>query len=83
MYYFKILEVFIFGILMDKNEYNIFSRSFKPLKVTVIIALWLNVVFSIYEFRALVNVRAKIEANCPDLIPPEVRLTEIKPPVPK
>lgn len=78
MYYFKILEVFILGVLMDKDEYNIFSKSFKPVKVVMVTLLWLNVIFSIYMVRTLIHVRAKIEAECAHIIPDSVRITTPK-----
>lgn len=76
MYYFKILKVFIFGILLEKEEYNIFSKKFKPLKVLVIFFLWLNVIFSIYLFKTLVSVRALIDKECPQVL---VKTREPKP----
>lgn len=78
MYYFKILEIFILGVLMDKEEYNIFSKSFKPIKVVMVTFLWLNVLVTIFLVRTLFNVRAKIETDCPQIIPPSIRITEQK-----
>lgn len=46
--FFKLLEVFILRILFNKNEYNIKSKEFNPIKLFIILILLFNAIFSIY-----------------------------------
>lgn len=65
MFYVKILETFIFSVLLDKSEYNIFHKNFKPIKIMVILILFGNVGFSVYLMNTLFKVHQRIEAMCP------------------
>ena len=65
MFYFKILETFIFSVLLDKSEYNIFHKNFKPIKTLVILILFGNLFFSVYLMNTLFKVHQRIELICP------------------
>lgn len=65
MFYIKLLETFIFSVLLDKNEYNIFHKNFKPIKIIVILILFGNVFFSVYLMNTLFKVHQRIEVLCP------------------
>lgn len=67
MFYIKILETFIFSVLLDKNDYNIFHKNFKPIKIMVILILFGNVFFSMYLMNTLFKVHQRIEEICPNI----------------
>lgn len=65
MIYWKILESFLLKTLFSKDEYNVNSKLFNPLKLIVIIVLVLNVVLTFYMFIKLNKIYATVETECP------------------
>lgn len=65
MTYLKLLETFVLGVLMDKNEYNFFHKNFRPIKLLVILLLSGNVMFTIYLLGKFNRVHEVIVAHCP------------------
>ena len=63
--YFKLLEIFVLKVLFGKDEYNITSKHFNPLRLTVISILVLNLFFTVYLLSKLNNVYHQVEALCP------------------
>lgn len=66
--YFKILETFILKVLFSKDEYNLRSKNFNPVKVLIIALLLVNVVFTIYLYSKLSDSYEIINKFCPLLI---------------
>lgn len=67
MTYLKLLETFVLGVLMDKNEYNFFHKNFRPIKLLVILLLSGNVMFTVYLLGKFNRVHQVIVARCPDV----------------
>lgn len=63
--YIKLLETFVLGVLMDKNEYNFFHKNFRPVKLLVTLLLSANVVFTVYLLTALNRIHDVIAKHCP------------------
>ena len=63
--YFKILEVFVLKILFSKDEYNVTSKNFNPIRFFVISVLVLNVFFTVYLLTRINHVYQKVEMFCP------------------
>ena len=66
--YFRLLETFVLKILFSKDEYNITSKNFNPIRFFVISVLVLNLIFTIYLLTRLNHVYVKIETFCPAAI---------------
>lgn len=66
--YFKLLETFVLKVLFSKDEYNITSKNFNPIRFFVITILVLNVFFTMYLLSRLNHVYVKVEAMCPAAI---------------
>lgn len=75
MTYLKLLETFVLGVLMDKNEYNFFHKNFRPIKLLVILLLSGNVIFTGYLLTKFNRVHQVIVEHCPAVFesdfPPE------------
>lgn len=69
LHYVKILLSFILTIVMDKNDYNFFHKNFKPVRVVIIMALALNVPFSLYLMDVLHDTTKQMEKYCKSFIP--------------
>lgn len=65
MTYLKLLETFVLGVLMDKNEYNFFHKNFRPIKLLVILLLSGNVMFTVYLLGKFNRLHQVIVAHCP------------------
>lgn len=65
--YFKILEMFILKTLFNKGEYNFTSKNFNPIKFFIIIALVLNVFFTIYLLIQFGKVYDIVQKTCPQI----------------
>lgn len=76
--YFKLLETFVLKILFNKDEYNITSKNFNPVRFFAISLLVLNVFFTVYLLSRLNHVYVKVDAMCPAAIE---EITKKKPPV--
>lgn len=68
MIYLRLLEKFLTTILFSKNEYNINSKDFNPLRFLVTCFLVFNVGFSVYLMSHMVKVYDKVNAMCPIVI---------------
>jgi hypothetical protein len=66
--YFKLLETFVLKILFSKDEYNITSKNFNPIRFFVISVLVLNVFFTVYLLTRLNHVYVKVQTFCPAAI---------------
>lgn len=67
MEYFTALQIFITSILFNKSEFNFKSKSFNPVKIVIIIALLINLWFTLYLLNTLNRVHNKIEQVCPQI----------------
>lgn len=72
MGYIKILEVFVLNILFSKNEYNVFHKNFKPVKVLVILFLVGNLFFSIYLINVIMKINSNVHEICPDVFKEDI-----------
>lgn len=79
MSYFRLLEMFVLTVLMDKNEYNFFHKNFRPVKLMVVLILSANVVFTGYLLNKLTRVHDVILDQCPTVF--EKKTTPPKAPV--
>lgn len=75
--YFKLLETFVLKILFSKDEYNITSKNFNPIRFFVISLLVLNVFFTAYLLTRLNRVYVKVEAVCPAAIEEMIKLKKL------
>lgn len=66
--YFKLLETFVLKILFSKDEYNITSKNFNPVRFFAITVLVLNVFFTFYLLSRLNHVYVTLETTCPNAI---------------
>lgn len=66
--YFKLLETFVLRVLFGKDEYNLRSKNFNPVKVLIISLLLLNVPFTGYLYAKLSDSYELIHRFCPLLI---------------
>lgn len=64
MKFLKVFIKFVLGVLFYKDEYSIRSKYFNPLKTIIVLALVLNVFFTIYLFKTLISVHDKIDYVC-------------------
>jgi uncharacterized protein YacL len=67
MEYFTALQIFITSILFNKSEFNFKSKNFNPVKIVIIIALLINLWFTLYLLNTLNRVHNKIEQVCPQI----------------
>lgn len=65
MFYFRLLELFVLKILFQKDEYNITSKNFNPIRFFLIISLVLNVFFTIYLLSKISIMYEKVYEMCP------------------
>lgn len=65
--FFKVLEIFVLRVLFSKEEYDINSKKFNPLKIISIIVLTLFPIITIYLHSKLSNAYVLITAVCPDI----------------
>lgn len=66
--YFKLLETFVLKTLFSKDEYNITSKNFNPIRFFAITLLVLNAVFTAYLLFRLNHVYDRVELACPGVI---------------
>ena len=66
--YLKILERFLTTILFSKDEYNIKSKNFNPLRLVVTCILVFNLGISVYLMSQMVKVYDKVQATCPAVL---------------
>ena len=66
--YFKILEAFLLKTLFSRNEYNITSKDFNPLKIVIVCVLLANVFFSGYLLIKIVRIYKVIQTSCPQIL---------------
>lgn len=78
MGYIKILEVFILNVLFNKNEYNIFHKNFKPVKVIAILLLVCNVFFTFYLVDVIIKINKNVHEICPDMFKEDIPNIEPK-----
>ncbi len=81
MIYFKILEQFLLKILFTKDEYNISSKNFNPIRFFTILLLVSNVFFTVYLLSKISNIYSVVEAKCPGVLAPKHQENK-SPPVP-
>lgn len=65
--YFKLLETFVLHVLFSRDEYNVRSKNFNPVKVVIMLLLVGNVFFSAYLYGKLAESYTVIETFCPIL----------------
>lgn len=70
--YLKILQVFVLSILFQKDELNFKSKSFKPVKILLVMLAAANVSLSVYLVKTLYRVHNVIVAECPQIYVTEV-----------
>lgn len=68
MFYLKILEKFLTSVLLSKDEYNIRSKHFNPVRLIVTIALVLNVGVTVMLLGGYVTIYDKLQVSCPAVI---------------
>ena len=66
--YFKLLETFVLKILFARDEYNISSKNFNPVRLVLISLLVLNVPFSVYLLNKIEVLYTAIEKEYPGAI---------------
>lgn len=66
--YFRILETFLLKIIFSKDEYNIASKSFNPVKFTVILLLVANVPFTIFLVMKFHKFFLMVQKMCPAVL---------------
>jgi len=66
--FFKFIEIFIFKILFNKDEYKINSKNFNPIKVFTITVLLFNLIFSIFFIIRLNEIYNELKVECPEYI---------------
>lgn len=66
--YFRLLETFLLKIIFSKDEYNIASKSFNPVKFVVIMLLVLNVPFTIFLVMKFHKFFLMVQKMCPQLL---------------
>lgn len=64
--FFKFLELFILKILFTKDEYNINSKNFNPLRFFTIIILCIICIFNFYLIIKVSNFYEKVYEQCPN-----------------
>ena len=65
MEYFTALQIFITSVLFNKSEFNFKSKNFNPVKIVIVIALIMNLWFTIYLLMTLNKVHDRIQIMCP------------------
>jgi len=63
--YLKLLETFVLKVLFRKDEYNITSKHFNPIRFFTIMILVLNVFFTIYLVAKLNTIYERVSLICP------------------
>lgn len=66
--YLKFLEKFLTSVLLSKDEYNINSKHFNPVRVVVTTFLVLNFVFTFYLVTEMANIHDEIAVSCPGVL---------------
>lgn len=66
--FFKLLEKFILPLLFHKDEYNIKSSKFNPLRLIVVIFLVANLFFTFYLLKKITHIHDLIKKECPAFI---------------
>lgn len=66
--YLKILEGFLLKILFNRDEYNITSKHFNPVKFIAIMLLVLNVPLTIFLVVKFNKFYLMVEQMCPKLL---------------
>lgn len=68
MFYLKILEKFLTSVLLSKDEYNIRSKHFNPVRLIVTIGLVLNVGVTVVLLGGYVTIYDELQVRCPAVI---------------
>lgn len=66
--YFKFLEKFLTSVLLSKDEYNINSKHFNPVRVIVTGILLANLGFTFYLIDELVVIHDLMAKSCPAVL---------------
>lgn len=68
MLYLRVLERFLTSVLLSKDEYNISSKHFNPLRLLVTTFLVMNVGLTIFLMSNMVTVYDVLDTTCPGVI---------------
>lgn len=74
--YFKILEHFILRVLFHKDEYNITSKNFNPIRFFSIMFLVINAFFTCYLLYKMNGLYERIDSFCPAVFQEEEKEVE-------
>lgn len=66
-FFLTLLEIFILKLLFNKDEYNIKSKHFNPLKIVIIFILVSFSTFGVYLTYKFIKMADQIEKKCPAL----------------
>lgn len=66
--YLKFLEKFLVSVLLSKEEYNINSKHFNPVRLIVVIFLVSNLGFSVYLITEIIHIHDEISVSCPAVL---------------
>lgn len=66
--YLKIVNKFLTGILFSRDEYNVGSKHFNPLRVIVVLILVGNLIFTVYLIRHIVTIHDRLKEVCPSVL---------------
>lgn len=63
--YFKFLEKFLTSVLLSKDEYNVNSKHFNPVRIVVTTILVANMGFTFYLVDEIVTIHDLMANTCP------------------
>lgn len=66
MFYFKLLEQFLIRIMFSKDEYNIKSKHFNPIRVITVTLLIINLAFTVFLIYKSNHMYEYVLKVCPD-----------------
>lgn len=68
MLYLRVLERFLTSVLLSKDEYNIRSKHFNPLRLIITTILVLNVMWTVVLLNKMLELHDIMEDSCPAVL---------------
>lgn len=67
MFYFKLLQTFLFSILLNKNDYDFNSSKFNPIRVATILIIVIYIGLTLMIFKKSNDSYVKSKLLCPEM----------------